>query len=307
VVSPLARAFTHSYKDLPFSVYQIQTKFRSEARAKSGVMRGREFLMKDLYSFHRDQACLDAFYERVQGAYDRVWQRLGLAEVTALTYASGGSFSQYSHEYQVITPAGEDTIYISEDAEAKGQRVAINKEIYEPGQTVCPVTGGTRFREVRACEVGNIFKLGTKFSAPFKLQVTGEDGQVQPVLMGCYGIGVSRLMGVIVEAFADEAGLRWPAQVAPAQWHIVPIAKTPEEDGYTRAFELYHSLLQRGIPALFDDRLHLSTGHRLADADLLGLPKRALVSPKSLQAGGAEVKLRATGEVQILPLTSIGI
>ncbi len=307
VVSPLAKSFVASHKDLPFACYQIQTKFRNEPRAKSGILRGREFLMKDLYSFHADQACLERFYEKVQGAYDKIFDRLGLGAKTYLTYASGGSFSKYSHEYQVVLPSGEDTVYISVAAEAKGKRIAINKEIFEEGKTVCPVTGGSEFREDKASEAGNIFQLGTRFSEPFGLQYTNAKGERQTAVMGCYGIGISRLMGIIAEAFSDEHGLVWPAAVAPADIIIVPIAKETIDEGYTRAFELYHTLMARGVRCLFDDRLGQSTGSRLADAELLGIPKRVLVSEKSLAAGGAEVKDRANGTVQILPLMSVGL
>ncbi|MBP9750332.1 MAG: hypothetical protein KBC95_00630 [Candidatus Peribacteraceae bacterium] len=307
VVSPLAASFVASHKDLPFACYQIQTKFRNEPRAKSGIMRGREFLMKDLYSFHKDQADLERFYAIAQAAYLKVFERLGLASKTYLTYASGGSFSKYSHEYQVILPNGEDTIYVSIEAEKHGQRIAVNKEIYEPGVTTCPVTGGTEFREERASEAGNIFQLGTRFSEPFGLQFTDATGVRQTAVMGCYGIGVSRLMGIIAEAFSDKSGLVWPKEVAPAEIIITPIAKEKTADGYTRAFELYDRLQKRGVRCLLDDRIEGSTGSRLADADLLGIPTRALVSEKSLAAGGVEVKTRATGEVVILPLDAVGV
>ena len=297
IIVPLVQHFVHSYKDLPFSCYQIQMKFRNELRAKSGVLRNREFLMKDLYSFHRDDAFLDRYYERVQRAYTKVFERLGLAERTYLTFASGGSFSPYSHEYQVLLPHGEDTIYVSEAAEARGERIAINQEIYRKGETTCPVTGETAFREERASEAANIFKLGTKFSIPFALQYTDEDGKSHPVVMGCYGIGISRLMGIITEAFADESGLRWPFSLAPASVHIVSLARERGEQAYTEAEALEAHLGKRGIPTLFDDRIDLSTGSRLADADLLGMPFRVVLSPKTCARGQLEVKDRMTGEV----------
>jgi prolyl-tRNA synthetase len=302
IVTPLAKQFVKSYKDLPFACYQIQTKFRNELRAKSGVLRGREFIMKDLYSFHTDQSSLDTYYDRMQQAYDNVWERAGLGERTYLTYASGGSFSKYSHEYQVVLANGEDTIYVSEEAEKKGKRVAINKEIYVAGETTCPVTGGTAFREERASEAGNIFMLGTRFSEPFKLNYTNEKGELHPIVMGCYGIGVSRLMGILAEAFGDDAGLRWPASVAPAQVHIVAIAKTKDEDAYIKAEQTYDKLTKEGIDCLFDDRLDASVGSRLADADLIGVPTRVIFSHKTLANGSVEVKNRMTGEVVMHPL-----
>ncbi len=303
IVVPLVKEYVRSYRDLPFGCYQIQTKFRNEARAKSGILRGREFLMKDLYSFHTDQESLNEYYQVVQGAYEKIFERLGLSAKTYLTYASGGSFSKYSHEYQVVLPQGEDHIFISEEAEKKGMRIAINKEIYEEGTTVCPVTGGKEFREERASEAANIFKLGTKFSVPFDLTFTDQQGEKHPMIMGCYGMGVSRLMGILVEAMSDEHGMIWSSSIAPASMHIVPVAKSTEDEAYMKALEL---LQKHGAAnSLFDDRLDLSVGARLADADLIGIPYRVLLSPKSLEQGGAEVKERATGEVRIVPLNEL--
>lgn len=305
VVVPLVQRFVHSYRDLPFGCYQIQTKFRNELRAKSGVLRGREFLMKDLYSFHPDSDCLDRYYALVQGAYDRIFERLGLSHLTYLTYASGGSFSQYSHEYQVLLPQGEDEIFISVEAEKQGRRIAVNREIFDPKQTTCPVTGGREFRSERASEAANIFKLGTKFSEPFSLSYNDEKGAVHPVIMGCYGMGISRLMGVIAEAFADKAGLVWPVAVAPAQVLIVPLARDDQEESFTVAQELYRTLSQKGVPCLFDDRLEASVGSKLNDADLFGIPTRVVVSMKSLKAGGVEVKDRKSGKVEVVPVERV--
>ena len=302
IVTPLVKDFVSSYKDLPFGCYQIQTKFRNEARAKSGVLRGREFLMKDLYSFHSDQESLDEYYEVVHGTYNTIFDRLGLIDKTYYTYASGGSFAKFSHEFQVVLTQGEDTIYISEEAEKKGMRIAINKEIFEAGVTVCPETGGKAFREETASEAANIFKLGTKFSEPFGLQYTDQEGKTYPMLMGCYGIGVSRLMGIMVEAFADEHGMRWTEAINPADLHIVPIAKSIDDEAYKQAVALYDRLSKEGRTAIFDDRLHVSVGARLADADLIGCPKRVVLSPKTLDANAAEVKDRMTGEVSLLPI-----
>ncbi|MDD5751747.1 MAG: His/Gly/Thr/Pro-type tRNA ligase C-terminal domain-containing protein [Candidatus Peribacteraceae bacterium] len=300
IVVPLTQQFIRSYRDLPFGCYQIQTKFRNELRAKSGVLRGREFLMKDLYSFHPDAACLDRYYAKVQGAYDRIFERLGLTEKTYLTYASGGTFSPYSHEYQVLLPQGEDVIFISVEAEKQGKRVAVNKEIFEPKKTKCPETGGTEFREARGSEAANIFKLGTKFSEPFKLQYIDEKDANHLLIMGCYGIGISRLMGIIAEAFADERGLAWPVAVAPARAIIVPLAKEQEEESFRSARALYDQYTEKGIVVLLDDRIDASTGSRLADADLLGIPLRVVVSPKSLKAGGVEVKERRSEKASVV-------
>ena len=305
IITPLAKNFVQSYKDLPFGAYQIQTKFRNEPRAKSGILRGREFLMKDLYSFHTDQEDLDAYYEVVHGAYDKIFERLGLGDKTYYTYASGGTFSKFSHEFQVVLEQGEDSIFVSEDAEKKGMRIAINKEIYEEGKTECPETGGKNFREESASEGANIFKLGTKFSEPFDLQYTDAEGKQYPIPMGCYGIGVSRLMGIVVEALADDDGMRWPENLAPAAIHIVPIAKTEEDDSYKEAVALYTKLISDGTSAIIDDRLNVSVGAKLADADLIGCPKRIVISPKTLDAEGAEVKDRMTGEVTMASLEAM--
>lgn len=300
VISPIARQFVQSYRDLPFAAYQIQTKFRNELRAKSGVLRGREFLMKDLYSFHPDQADLERYYLKVQSAYDAVFARLGLAEQTYLTYASGGTFSAYSHEYQVILPSGEDYVYISEEAEKKGMRIAVNKEIYEHGKTRCPVTDGTTFREEKASEAGNIFQLGTKFSAPFDLSYVDAAGKKQPVIMGCYGIGISRLMGIIAEARSDDRGLIWPKAVAPADVHIVPLARSTDDASFKVAEQLMRTLGDAGKRCIMDDRIDASAGFKLADADLIGVPVRVLISPKTIDARTMEVTYRATGETVMI-------
>jgi prolyl-tRNA synthetase len=301
IITPLMTQYVKSYRDLPFSAYQIQTKFRNELRVKSGILRGREFLMKDLYSFHTDQADLERFYALAQGAYMKVFERCGLGPQTYLTYASGGTFSKYSHEYQIVLPQGEDTIYVSLEAEKKGMRIAVNKEIYEVGKTECPVTGGKEFREEKASEAGNIFMLGTRFSTPFGLQYTGEDGKLKDVVMGCYGIGISRLMGIAAEAFSDDSGLVWPKSIAPAQVHIVAIAKTREEDAFKKAVELYETLTKsHHLECIFDDRIESSVGSKMADADLIGAPYRVVISPKTLEKKEFEVKTRATGVVEMI-------
>jgi prolyl-tRNA synthetase len=291
VVTPLAKRDVASYRDLPFALYQFQTKFRMEPRAKSGLLRGREFPMKDCYSFHRDEADLDAYYERATEAYRRIFERLGLGDATVLTYAAGGTFSKYSHEFQTITPAGEDTVYHCERC-----RVAVNAEIIEENPS-CPTCGAARsvLREVRAIEVGNIFKLKTKFSEPFGLTYRDEAGADQPVLMGCYGIGLGRVMGAIVEVHHDGRGLAWPAAVAPYQVHLVRLGEEPAV--VAAADELYRALAASGAAVLYDDRA-ASAGVKLNDADLIGVPLRVVASQKTAAAKRFEYTRRAGGEVR---------
>ena len=307
LVTPIAKQYIHSYRDLPFAAYQIQTKFRNELRAKSGILRGREFLMKDLYSFHTTQEDLDRYYEVVQGAYDKIFERLGLSHITYLTYASGGTFSKYSHEYQVLLPNGEDIIYISVEAEKQGKRIAINREIYEAGVTECPVSGGKEFREEKASEAANIFKLGTKFSSAFEVTYSDNEGKQHEVMMGCYGIGISRLMGIIAEAMSDDRGLMWPATIAPADVHIVPVARAAEDESFAEALKLEADLLAQGKTCIVDDRFDASVGFKLADADLIGVPVRIVVSPKTLVEQSVEVYERNTGKTSIVRIDELKI
>ncbi|MEK7139339.1 MAG: aminoacyl--tRNA ligase-related protein [Patescibacteria group bacterium] len=290
VVTPLAKRFIHSYKDLPKQVYQIQTKFRHEPRAKSGLLRGREFIMKDLYSFHATSEDLDVYHEAVRLAYGKIYQRLGLGELTHYTYASGGTFAKYSHEFQTITPAGEDTIHV-----CQGCQQAVNEEI--KGETTnCPNCQGTDWLATQASEVGNIFKLQTKFSEPFELTYQTATGKLQPVVMGCYGLGISRLMGVLVEVFHDERGIVWPAAVAPYQVHLLALGE--EAAGAERAEK---ELTAAGIEVLFDDRPDVSAGQKLKESDLLGLPVRLVISNK-VAAGQVEYKLRASDQAEQLTI-----
>lgn len=300
VVTPLVNSFVQSYRDLPRAVYQIQTKFRNEARAKSGLLRGREFRMKDMYSFHANPEDLDAFYERSITAYHNVYRRCGLGAITLLTYASGGIFSKYSHEFQTLTPFGEDVVY-----RVPGKDIAINKEIIADREVLASLipgfTGGAaELEEVKAIEVGNIFKLGTRFPDAFGNNYTDAAGGAQKIHMGCYGIGPSRLLGTIAECLGDERGLIWPDAVAPYQVHLVSLARSEEETAACDA--IYQQLLQQGIEVLYDDRSGVQAGEKLADADLIGLPHRLLVSKKTLAAGGIEWKRRTAAEAVVLPL-----
>ncbi|MCL5008813.1 MAG: His/Gly/Thr/Pro-type tRNA ligase C-terminal domain-containing protein [Patescibacteria group bacterium] len=288
IVTPAAQSIISSYKDLPLAVYQIQTKFRDEPRAKSGLLRGREFRMKDLYSFHADAADLESYYNgQVMPAYEKIYKRLGLDAL--LTEASGGTFSKYSHEYQVEIESGEDTIYICSKC-----RLAKNKEIFEAGAE-CTNCGKTEWRETRASEVGNIFKLQDKYSSAFNLQYTAADGTKKTVLMGCYGLGTSRVMGVLAEKFHDDKGIIWPENVAPFRVHLLAL-----KGGEKAAEQLYQDLLKAGIEVLYDDR-DASPGVKFADADLIGLPYRAVVSGKTVESGSVEVKKRSEAEARLLP------
>ncbi|MFA5000106.1 MAG: aminoacyl--tRNA ligase-related protein [Patescibacteria group bacterium] len=292
IVSPLAKNFIFSYKDLPFAVYQIQTKFRNEKRAKAGLLRGREFLMKDLYSFHTDQADLDAYYDLAIAAYFKIYERLGLKEKTYLTYAAGGSFSKYSHEFQTLAEAGEDLIYICEKC-----RVAVNREIINE-QNTCPLCGDKDLKEQKAIEVGNIFKLGTKFSEPFGVKYKDQSGEEKLALMGCYGIGPSRIMGTIVEIYHDDKGIIWPENIAPFKIHLLSLN---ENEG---ALKIYHDLRAAGLEVLYDDR-DLSAGEKFAAADLIGCPYRVIISKKTLAANSVEIKKRTTSDGEMVAISDL--
>ncbi len=287
IIVPLVKNYINSYKDIPFYAYQIQNKFRMELRSKSGLLRGREFLMKDLYSFHLDEKDLDNYYEKAKGAYFKIFERCGLKDRTYLTFSSGGSFSKYSHEFQVLSEAGEDIIYICRKCS-----VAINKEIKNETPK-CPGCGGEDFREEKAIEVGNIFKLNDKFSKPFNLAVKNEKGEDKIILMGCYGIGLGRLMGTIVEVFHDEKGIVWPEAVAPFAAHLIKIKNQKSKIKIDEISDkIYNDLIKANIEVLYDDR-DTSAGEKFADSDLIGIPYRIVVSEKSLASGGVEIKKRS--------------
>lgn len=286
----------NSYRDLPQYVYQFQTKFRNEVRAKSGIMRTREFVMKDLYSFSRDQKQHDEYYEKMKKVYARVFKRLGIGDHTFLTFASGGSFAKYSHEFQTITEAGEDTIYVDRD-----KKLAVNEEVYTDEVLRDLGLEKGKLEKVAAAEVGNIFTLGTKFSEPLGLKFTDEDGSVKPVIMGSYGIGPGRVMGVMAELFHDEKGIVWPAEIAPAQAYIVRIGQDAEV--VEAADKLYADLIADGVEAMYDDR-DIPAGAKFADADLIGCPVRLTLSPKTLKEGSVEVKRRNEDDSKLVPLSS---
>lgn len=292
VVTPLVMSRVNTYKDLPQQVYQIGWKFRDELRSKSGLMRGREFLMKDMYSFHTDQADFDQFYEIVKQAYLKIYQRLGL--VAKVTEASGGSFTQkISYEFMVLTDAGEDDILYCDNCE-----FCVNVEIaaVKAGDT-CPKCQKGTLAKATASEVGNVFDLGQKYSKDFDLGFIGEDGQKHFPVMGCYGVGISRLMGVIVEKFHDDRGIIWPESIAPASVHLVSLGT--DSDVHDTAQKVYGQLVQQGTKVIWDDR-EVSAGVKLADADLIGLPYRVVISRKTLDQQKIELKPRANAEAELI-------
>lgn len=293
VVTPLADR-NLSYQDLPFYLYQIQTKFRDEARVKSGMLRGREFGMKDLYSFHADETDLDAYYEKATEAYRKVFQRLGLGDRTFLTFASGGTFSKYSHEFQTLTPAGEDLIHLCRKC-----GLAVNDEIFGE-QSVCPKCGGELTPE-KAVEVGNIFKLKTKYTDAFNLKYKAADGTQKPVVMGCYGIGTTRLLGVVAETLNDEKGLIWPANISPFKIHLVPVG-APNAEVKKLAEKVRQDLEGAGYDVLLDDREDKSAGEKFADSDLIGCAVRVVLSERLLTSQEVEIKLRNQKEASKAPV-----
>ncbi len=290
---PLTRIMTEhisSYRDLPVFAYQFQNKFRNELRAKSGIMRGKEFMMKDLYSFSKNEAEHKAFYDKARAAYVKVFERLGIGAQTYVTFASGGIFSEFSEEFQTVSDAGEDTIYVDEE-----KRIAVNKEVMTDGTLAKLGLEKAKLVEKKAIEAGNIFNLGTRFSEPLGLSYTDETGVKKPVVMGSYGIGPTRVMGIIVEVLADDKGLVWPETVAPFAVHLISLGKDGDEIAKT-ADALYEALVNRGVEVLYDDR-DARAGEKFADSDLLGIPKRIIVGKDAVATGQFEVINRATGEV----------
>lgn len=294
IITPLIKNFVNSYKDLPVYVYQIQNKFRDELRAKSGLLRGREFIMKDLYSFHASEQDLDAYYEKVKSAYFKIFERCGLGEDTFLTLASGGSFSQYSHEFQTITPAGEDEIYFCPKC-----NLGINKEIIQEEKNKCPKCGNKDLEVKKSIEVGNIFKLKDKYTRVFDFKFKNNSGKDEYVLMGCYGIGLGRLMGTIVEVHNDALGMIWPETVAPFRVHLLSLGQNQKSE------KLYQDLQKRGIEVIYDDRENKTAGEKFAEADLIGIPTRLVVSEKTLKADSAELKKRKEEKVELVKISKI--
>lgn len=283
----MLKQYVQSYKDLPVSVYQFQNKLRNELRAKSGIMRGREFIMKDLYSLHATQEDMDEYYDKVIESYKKIFERLGLGGDTYIAFASGGSFTKFSHEFQTVCEAGEDILYMNEDGS-----VAVNEEVLEDATKEIGVDKDT-LKPTKTAETGNIFKFGTEKSEKMDIYFTDQDGERKPIYLASYGIGISRLMGVVVEKFADDKGIVWPQNIAPARVHLISLGADEEAE------ELYKKLEEQGIEVLYDDR-DARAGEKFADADLIGIPHRLVVSKKSIEAGGYEYKKRDEKDSKIV-------
>ncbi|MFZ5365597.1 MAG: aminoacyl--tRNA ligase-related protein [Patescibacteria group bacterium] len=295
IITDIIRRRIKSYKDLPVALYQIQDKFRNEPRAKSGILRGIEFSMKDLYSFHSQKEEFEEFYEKVKASYLAIFKKCGLDAI--ITEASGGDFTdKFSHEFQVVAPSGEDIIIHCTDCD-----FSQNKEVVEKSIDVCPKCG-SKLKKSNAIEVGNIFPLGTKYTEKMKAVFTDEDGSQKPIIMGSYGIGPSRVMGTIVEVHHDKAGIVWPWEVAPFKIHLVGIGL---DDAVVnkKALEIYE-VLDKMYPdeVLFDDRVEKSAGEKLADSDLIGLPIRVVIGPKTLEKSSLEIKERNKKESRLVKI-----
>ncbi|MEI6886607.1 MAG: aminoacyl--tRNA ligase-related protein [bacterium] len=300
MVTPLMKESVVSYKDLPQYVYQIQTKFRNEARAKSGIMRGREFRMKDLYSFNKSEEDLNAFYEVAKKKYMDIFNELGLGNDTYITLASGGDFTKnYSHEFQLLLDSGEDTIYLDRE-----KRIGYNKEINTLEDSKKLGVDFSKLEEIKASEIGNIFPLGTKYSDSFDFNYVAEDGSKKKVWMGSYGIGTSRIMGVIVEKFHDDKGIIWPSQIAPFNYHLISICKDKDSEVFNKSGELYERLKKLGHEVLWDDRFGVNPGEKFNDADLIGIPVRLVVSERTLKEGMVEVKIRNEDTSKLVAIDS---
>ncbi len=299
VITDLMRQYVSSYRDLPFSAYHIQTKFRNEMRAKSGIMRTREFWMKDLYSFSANEEQHEVFYESCADAYKRIFDRIGIGHKTYRTFASGAAFTKFSHEFQTLAEAGEDVVYVSEE---KG--IAVNEEVLKEANLSELGVTNEELKKYKSIEVGNIFSLGTKFSESLGLTFTDEHGKTMPVVMGSYGIGPARAMGTIVDLLSDEKGIVWPESVAPYQVHLVGLNL---DDAEVRdwAEGIYNALVTRGAEVLFDDRVETRAGEKFSDSDLLGIPYRVVVSKRGKESGSFEVVTRASGETRELSEESL--
>jgi prolyl-tRNA synthetase len=294
-IMEMMRNYVKSYKDLPAKVYQFQTKLRNELRAKSGIMRGREFVMKDMYSLHTSAEDLDAFYQATIEAYNRCYERFGIGEDTYMTFASGGAFTKFSHEFQTICDAGEDIIYLHRE-----KNIAINEEVLDEAIKELGIERN-ELEKVKTAEVGNIFNFGTEKGEQMNVTFTDRDGTHKPVYLGSYGIGITRVMGVIVEKFADDKGIVWPESIAPATVYLVQIGG---EGSRAKAEELYATLQSKGIEVIYDDRDE-RPGAKFADAELMGIPYRVTVSDRLLAENKFEFLPRTGGETELLTLDEL--
>ncbi|MBP7822459.1 MAG: prolyl-tRNA synthetase [Candidatus Moranbacteria bacterium] len=291
-IMEMMQQYVSSYKDLPVSVYQFQTKLRNELRAKSGIMRGREFVMKDMYSLHASEADMDQYYDKVIEAYKKIYTRLGIGAETFVTFASGGAFTKFSHEFQTLCVAGEDTLYVNDD-----RTVAVNEEVLDDATTELHVDKAT-LSPVTSAEVGNIFKFGTEKSDKMRISFKDAEGKQQPIYLASYGIGITRVMGVIVEKFADDKGIVWPESVAPFRVHLISLGADEAAE------KLYQELMAAGIETLFDDR-DASAGEKFSDADLMGMPYRITLGKRSLERGVVEVKKRTFDDMEEVKLENV--
>jgi len=286
----MLKQYVHSYKDLPISLYQFQTKMRNELRAKSGIMRGREFVMKDMYSFHTSAEDLETYYNATIEAYKRVYDRLGIGDETYVTFASGGAFTKFSHEFQTICDAGEDVIYLHRE-----KNIAVNEEVIDDAVRELGISRDD-LEMVKTAEVGNIFNFGSQKAEEMGLDFVDADDTNHPVFMGSYGIGITRVMGVIAEKLSDDKGLVWPESIAPAKVYLVSIGR---EDAVKHADELYDELTSQGIEVLYDDR-DVRPGEKFADGELLGIPYRVTVSDRLIESSQYEFTPRTTGQTDLL-------
>ncbi len=290
----MMKQYVQSYKDLPISLYQFQNKMRNELRAKSGIMRGREFVMKDMYSFHESAEDLDNYYKSSIEAYKRVYDRLGIGADTYVTFASGGAFTKFSHEFQTICDAGEDVVYLHRE-----KNIAVNEEVIDDAIKDLGIDRG-ELEKVKTAEVGNIFNFGTQKTDEMGLYYTAQDGSKQSLYIGSYGIGITRVMGVIAEKMSDDKGLVWPESVAPFRVYLVSIG----ESGKTAADTLYSELQTAGVEVLYDDRDE-RPGAKFADAELMGIPYRLTVSDRGVEAGQYELTIRASGDTEVISPTEV--
>lgn len=291
-IMDMMRHYIASYKDLPVSVYQFQTKLRNELRAKSGIMRGREFVMKDMYSLHSSAEDLDAYYNSVIEAYKKIYARLGIGEDTYVTFASGGAFTKFSHEFQTVCEAGEDVLYLHRE-----KNIAVNEEVLDAAVKELGIEK-SELEKVKSAEVGNIFNFGTEKAEQMGITFKGSDGKEHPIYLASYGIGITRVMGVLVEKFSDDKGMVWPEEVAPYRVHLLSLNMNDKAD------EIYQSLTQAGISVLYDDR-DASAGEKFADSDLLGIPYRVIVGKRSIESGKVEIKKRSAEQAEEVALEDL--